>query len=498
MISSIPQRRPFVPAPLQGWKLATLLLVIAVVSLVPLGTPPAERGSATVAVVRPGGAPSAPPATIVTTRSEGTSEPRLSADAMAREVPLATTIQTKAEMRTTPLRVLAGAASIPASEWTEADGELGVGVTLQSSDEMEGLAVPAYTEAVAASYPESVLLGTVGQVWQTLDNCGPASVSMVLGYYGHNVGQADAQATLRPDPDVWGMLPDAVRPYVADFGLDTRVLNQGTDDDLKALLNAGVPVIVAQWLSETEPIAHYRVVTGYDDTQGAFIVNDGMLGAGVAIGYSEFQALWTTYNNLYLPIYRQDEATQVQAALGSQWERTVTHATFAVPQSTEEDITASAEASPAAPMAEATVETSGAAAETTLTPTASVAEEPALTGATPQMSLSATGEWLVLAAGGRAWHAFEYGGGQSPLSVWLDAETDGGVSFGVYTPAQAEVWMSGGTVEPVGRGTLNPNEAADLFWTGNFVDAGTYYILVEHMGSFPTRYAVRVDGAIKN
>ncbi len=171
--------------------------------------------------------------------------------------------------------------------------------------------------------PGSRLLDSVGQVFQTLNNCGPASVAMVLAYYGHSVSQAEAQASLRPDPDEWGMLPDVVAPYVEQFGLDTRVLDHGTPADLKTLLNQGVPVIVTQWLSEADPIPHYRVIVGYDDVAQAFIVNDGVLGFGQTIPYGDFEGLWDVYANLYLPVFPKTDAAQLHALLGSQWDRTV-------------------------------------------------------------------------------------------------------------------------------------------------------------------------------
>ena len=171
--------------------------------------------------------------------------------------------------------------------------------------------------------PAHVLLDPVGRIWQTLNNCGPASVSMVLAYYGHPVTQAAAQTVLRPDPEQWGMLPGAVPPYVAQFGLKARILDHGTDDNVKALLDKGVPVIVAQWLTEDNPLPHYRVVVGYDDAKNTFIVNDGDLGFGRDISYKDFDGLWDVYNNLYLPIYPESDAEQVQTVLGSQWDYTV-------------------------------------------------------------------------------------------------------------------------------------------------------------------------------
>ncbi|MCW5850068.1 MAG: C39 family peptidase [Anaerolineae bacterium] len=188
---------------------------------------------------------------------------------------------------------------------------------------VDGTTTVTTTLESAAAAIQAAHLDNVGEVWQTLNNCGPASVSMVLAYYGQAVSQAQAQAALRA-PKEWGMLPGAVPPYVQGFDLEARILDHGTDDDLKALLKRGVPVIVAQWLTEQQPIPHYRVVIGYDDTQEEFYINDGVLGFGKAMSYADFDSLWDVYHNLYLPIFRQQDVAEVQGLLGAQWDHTVT------------------------------------------------------------------------------------------------------------------------------------------------------------------------------
>ncbi len=233
----------------------------------------------------------------------------------------------RAEALPTPdaVAVVKGDASVALSrvpEWTS-------GAVAVTSTASALLQVPTLADAVAPAAeatpdaPTHVMLDPVGQVWQTLNNCGPASVAMILAYYGHPVTQAAAQTVLRPDPEQWGMLPGAVPPYVAGFGLEARILDHGTADNIKSLLNQGVPVIVAQWLSEDNPLPHYRVVVGFDDAKGTFIVNDGDLGFGRSIAYKDFDELWDVYNNLYLPIYPTGDAASVRDLLGSQWDYTV-------------------------------------------------------------------------------------------------------------------------------------------------------------------------------
>ncbi len=186
------------------------------------------------------------------------------------------------------------------------------------------LDVPGAEAPTDPTPPLQAQLASVGEVWQTLNNCGPASVSMVLAYFGRHVTQVEAEKILRPDPEIWGMLPNAVPPYVAAFGLGARVLDHGSADVLKTLLRQGIPVIVAQWLSEDQKLPHYRVVTGYDDEKESFLVNDGVLGFGHAIAYADFDKLWDVYTNLYIPVFKKDDQEQVRASLADQWDHTVT------------------------------------------------------------------------------------------------------------------------------------------------------------------------------
>jgi hypothetical protein len=71
----------------------------------------------------------------------------------------------------------------------------------------------------------------------------------------------------------------------------------------------GYPVIVHQTFSLKDNTGHNRVVIGYSDKRGAFIINDpSRLGPNHEIPYIEFEKLWSmiaTYepgpqNKIYL------------------------------------------------------------------------------------------------------------------------------------------------------------------------------------------------------
>jgi hypothetical protein len=71
----------------------------------------------------------------------------------------------------------------------------------------------------------------------------------------------------------------------------------------------------------------------------------------------------------------------------------------------------------------------------------------------------------------------------SQVEIRLDAEPDGGAVFRVVTPEQIRQWVAGEDLESCGCGTENEyDEAADLTWSGNFPEAGEYYLIVQYTG----------------
>src|SRR5206468_10402949 len=134
--------------------------------------------------------------------------------------------------------------------------------------------------AVKATLPRADL-GDVRQQWQSLNNCGPASVVMVLSTFGISADQEQARLALR-GPD-WrrGMSPVGVDPWVKElYGLRAAWRNNGTSAPLKALLSNGFGAMVTQWMEDpsVSRIAHWRSVVGYDDAKGVFYSNDPMRG----------------------------------------------------------------------------------------------------------------------------------------------------------------------------------------------------------------------------
>jgi hypothetical protein len=165
-------------------------------------------------------------------------------------------------------------------------------------------------------------LGDVRHLWQTLNNCGPASVVMALSTFGITADQDVARLALR-GPDVRrGMSPVGVDPWVKElYGLRAVWRNNGTAAQMKTLISNGFAPMVTQWMEDpsVSRIAHWRSVVGYDDTKSVFYSNDPMRGRYVPLAYDWFDKVWQPFSYRYLVIYKPQDEALVKAIVGDQW-----------------------------------------------------------------------------------------------------------------------------------------------------------------------------------
>lgn len=117
------------------------------------------------------------------------------------------------------------------------------------------------------------------------------------------------------------------------------------------------------------------------------------------------------------------------------------------------------------------------------------------TGDGPDSAL-APGTWTEASFGTRTWYAFTYGGDKKAIEVNLFSDPKDGTEFCVITPGQAAEWRRTGKITYVGAGSENSAVKSDRFWTGEFDQSGTYYVMVEHskVRAQPARYQLVVQG----
>jgi hypothetical protein len=127
---------------------------------------------------------------------------------------------------------------------------------------------------------------------------------------------------------------------------------------------------------------------------------------------------------------------------------------------------------------------------------APVVEETVVTGTGVDDAMPIEGKWMTLPQGESHWYAFQYDGGEGQIKVNLDADSTKDIRFSLRTPADVEHWQKTGETKACGCGSQNDAESGDLFWTGNFNSPGTYYVVVEEMGTAAgsTNYALEISG----
>ena len=174
----------------------------------------------------------------------------------------------------------------------------------------------------ATTLPAKADVGEMRHLWQTLNNCGPASVVMALSTFGIDADQEEARLALRGADVRRGMGPGPVDPWVNGlYGLHSVSRMNGTIDLIKHLVANGFAPMVTQWMQDPtiSRIAHWRTVRGYDDELAVFYVNDPMLGANVALSYEWFAANWQPFSYRWMVIYRPADLARLQGIVGPDW-----------------------------------------------------------------------------------------------------------------------------------------------------------------------------------
>jgi len=142
------------------------------------------------------------------------------------------------------------------------------------------------------------------------NTCFSSSFAMVMRYWGKDVHVNDVLKVVGLPPFIVGYEHPELNAWMRkNHGLKFLYLPYSRVEDLKLYLIEGYPVIVHQTFSLQENTGHNRVVIGYSDKRGVFIINDpSQLGPNYEIPYTEFERLWSriaTYepgphNKIYL------------------------------------------------------------------------------------------------------------------------------------------------------------------------------------------------------
>lgn len=186
------------------------------------------------------------------------------------------------------------------------------------------LATPAAVSAptpatpTAAQRPAQIELTGVTQVWQKVNNCGPATLAMALSYWGWKGTQANTANALKPNPDDRNVSPAELAAYAQRIGLEAQVRQGGTLELVRQLVAAGFPVILETTLVLPDQgwEGHYTLVTGYSDPHQQFTTQDSLRGPNFVQAYADVEREWRAFNYTFIVLHPPERQAQLLALLG--------------------------------------------------------------------------------------------------------------------------------------------------------------------------------------
>lgn len=186
----------------------------------------------------------------------------------------------------------------------------------------------AQTSALPEVPPDYQLNG-VQHYYQTWNNCGPATLSMAISYYGYTDDQAVAAAWLKPNPEDKNVSPWQMAAYVntqLPGTLRALVRQGGTLNLVKLLISQNFPLMMeAGYDPPNDPqgwMGHYLMVYGYDDALGIVRTMDSFEGPNYTYEYAYIDEFWRHFNRLYIVVYPIEREQELMTLLGSDADET--------------------------------------------------------------------------------------------------------------------------------------------------------------------------------
>lgn len=164
-------------------------------------------------------------------------------------------------------------------------------------------------------YVTNAVLQGIPLVRQGYNQCGPASLQMVLAYWGLGMDQGAIGALTKPDPRAY-MGTSAIGAFASSVGLASTTVRGASLNMVRAFLAQGIPVIALSYFDTPGAVPHWRVVSGFDDKQGVVFVHDPLAGY-IAIRYADFDTLRFGLGNIIAVLYPGTYSTRVRLALSS-------------------------------------------------------------------------------------------------------------------------------------------------------------------------------------
>jgi tetratricopeptide (TPR) repeat protein len=189
---------------------------------------------------------------------------------------------------------------------------------------MSGVMAQEATADVSPAIPSAYQMTGLIHIPQHWNNCGPATLTMGLTYFGTPANQDPAAKWLKPTSEDGNVSPWQMVEYVnKQLAGSVRALSRVGGDLtlLKTLIANNFPVVIEAGY-DPEPdrlgwMGHYLLVMGYDDGTQMFMTQDSYLGANTPYTYGHVDEFWEHFNNTYIVLYRLEDEQRLMGLLGT-------------------------------------------------------------------------------------------------------------------------------------------------------------------------------------
>jgi tetratricopeptide (TPR) repeat protein len=178
--------------------------------------------------------------------------------------------------------------------------------------------------ALAQDIPSSYQLDGFRFEYQGWNNCGPATLTNALSFFGYADDQLRAANWLKPNNEDKNVSPiemvTFVNEQVAELPVYALKRYGGSMDQLKLLIANDFPVIIEAGYDPPSAgqgwMGHYLLVIGYDDAQAQFITHDSYDGPNLAYSYDHIDTHWRHFNRTFIVLYESGREPELLDLLG--------------------------------------------------------------------------------------------------------------------------------------------------------------------------------------
>ncbi len=188
----------------------------------------------------------------------------------------------------------------------------------------------ATLQPTATPLPGSITLDPPPYEKQDMNNCGPATLTMYLRYYGWTGDQFKINDVIKPIRDDRNVNVEELMSFILTkvtslepqyrVGGDTAILRQLLANGFPVMIEEGMTLDESYWPNDDLWAGHYLLLTGYDDATQSFITQDSFRGQNRMVKYTDLDHTWKQFNHVYFMIYPIDQRDAIKSILGDQWD----------------------------------------------------------------------------------------------------------------------------------------------------------------------------------